>query len=37
MLYGFSFEWHLPVQEGADWLKLLQFKNKVKNIAKTVS
>ena len=27
-------EWHLPVQEEADWLRLFLFKNKVENIAK---
>jgi len=25
-------EWHLPVQEEADWLRPLLFKNKVGNI-----
>ena len=27
-------EWHLPVQEEADWLRLLLFKNEVENIKK---
>ena len=27
-------EWHLPVQEEADWLRLFLFENKVGNIAK---
>jgi len=30
-------EWHLPVQEKADWLQLLLFKNKAGNIAKTAT
>jgi len=27
-------EWHLPVREEADWLRLFLFENKVENIAK---
>jgi len=27
-------EWHRPVQEEADWLRLFLFENKVENIAK---
>ena len=27
-------EWHLPVQEEADWLRQFLFENKVYNIAK---
>jgi len=27
-------EWHLPVQEEADWLRLSLFKNEVENITK---
>ena len=27
-------EWHVPVQEEADWLRQFLFENKVKNIAK---
>jgi len=28
-------EWHQPVQEEADWLRLLLLKNEVRNIADT--
>jgi len=27
-------EWHVPVQEEADWLRQFLFENKVKNIVK---
>ena len=30
-------EWHLPVQEEADWLRLLLFENEVRSIAKAVT
>ena len=36
MLHGFHMEWHLPVEEEADWLRLFLFKDEVRNIAKTV-
>jgi len=29
-----NMEWHLPVQEEADWLRLLLFENEVENIKK---
>jgi len=28
-------DWHLPVQEEADWLRLLLFENEVGNIVRT--
>ena len=30
-------EWHQPVQEKADWLRLFLFKNEIGNIAKTAT
>ena len=30
-------EWHLSVQEEADWTRLLLFENEVGNIAKTAT